>query len=115
MSEVIDGSDKFGKTDAVTQEKPAEVVDLNGQRPHMSGPAFCAFCQHKWVGVAPVGVISGLECPSCHRTTGVFQHQLIPVQRWVCKCGCDLYRLAPKGPMCMSCGLTAWDWRPWED
>lgn len=113
MSEVIDGTDKFGKTEAVTQEKPAEVVDLAGQKPHMSGPAFCVHCRHEWMAIAPLGWITGLDCPSCLRYTGVFRAQAIPESRWVCKCGCDLYRLAAKGPMCMNCGVTASDWRPW--
>jgi len=31
--------------------------------PHLDGQAICLACKHKWVTVAPVGVI-WLECPT---------------------------------------------------
>lgn len=48
----------------------SNVVSLDENRPHVSGPVVCTRCEHSWVAVRPVGVIF-LECPKCgaHRGT----------------------------------------------
>jgi len=97
----------------------ADVIDFQKAKqaaedaePHLDGPAFCAACKYEFHAVAPVGQVSGILCPGCNRYLGVFSHQLIPISRWVCSCGCDLYRLGPGGPMCISCGVTAKHYKP---
>lgn len=50
------------------------VTDLAQKRlersTHLTMPAVCMQCGHKWVAVAPVGTYV-LECPSCHVMKGV--------------------------------------------
>jgi len=85
-----------------------KVVSLQeyreAQEPHLSGPARCPSCQHTWTAVAPVGTVSGLECPSCHRNTGYMEAEVVPKERWMCQCGCDIFRLSPTSILCVSCG-----------
>lgn len=48
----------------------ADVIDLDSQRPHLSGPALCrSNPAHRWVAVVPVsGNAFFLECPYCKQS-----------------------------------------------
>jgi hypothetical protein len=84
-----------------------EVVDINENKPHLTGPAMCLQCGHKWVAVVPVGRLSA-QCPSCNLDTGVFQGLVVPDEIYVCKCGCSTYFIASDGDaQCCRCGVTA--------
>ena len=37
---------------------------MSDSDPHFVHEAYCFYCTHKWVAVAPVGT-SELECPQC--------------------------------------------------
>lgn len=80
------------------------------QEPHLTGPARCAGCQHTWTADTPVGVVSGLECPSCHRSTGYMSEEMVPAERWKCVCGCDVFRLTRSDALCISCGAPVVGW-----
>lgn len=47
----------------------ADIVDLDAQRPHYTGPAVCLRCGHEWISVRPLGVVA-LECPKCGAERG---------------------------------------------
>lgn len=76
---------------------------------HLSGPCRCLVCGHKWMGVAPVGTVSRLECPSCGGEHGFFE---VPpglqdgTSRFVCNCGCDNFYILQDGYCCVRC---AWE------
>lgn len=82
-----------------------DVVPLHSQWAH--GEAFCTSCDHRWVAVGRTGT-KWLECPACHRNTGLFLHHFAPsagTQVRECECGNQLYYLTREGHMCVSCGL----------
>lgn len=80
------------------------------REPHLSGPAMCLCCRHKWRAVAPVGTTE-FECPSCGTHKGVFETTVV-VGKMVfeCNCGCDLFRISPDGPYCVNCATPAVGW-----
>ena len=83
------------------RRKPQEAKD-----PHVSGKARCLHCRHEWTAVAPVGTYE-LECPECHLLKGVMVGMCDlaeGTERWVCKCGCDLFLITSEGSFCASCG-----------
>lgn len=94
-----------------------EVVDLQAARaertPHVSGKARCMGCKHEWVAVAPIGMVTDLECPSCESMKGVMRFACEPADglKWICNCGNDLFMLTDKGaPFCVNCGTRATGW-----
>lgn len=92
-----------------------KVVELDAYRPrqpHLSGMARCMACKHEWAAVAPVGT-GELECPQCQCMRGVWQYNCtgrIGDQKFVCLCGCDVFRLTTIELMCTACGqlMTGW-------
>ena len=91
----------------------AEVVDLASIREakkidgYMVGEARCLSCGHKWVSVAPIGVL-WLECPECHCMKGRYVHpNERDVPHWKCNCGNDLFYVTPDGYYCPNCGEWA--------
>ena len=86
-------------SDNVVPFKPEEIVE------HLSNTAKCLTCRHEWQAVAPTGT-TWLECPACTLLTGRF---VGPVHKeglyWMCKCGNDLFYVAPTGGYCGVCGI----------
>lgn len=87
-----------------------EVISILEKRPHVSGMAKCLHCEHEWGAVAPVGTFAELECPQCGLFNGVMKGTCSPEIAWVCNCGCDVFRLSPKGVICIHCG----EYQNWE-
>jgi len=86
----------------------AEIIDLDGQRPHIGGEAICQHCKHEWLAVAPVGVHPDtMECPKCGTCQSTFKYPVAPTgDYWECKCGCELfYVLADGNIQCRKCGV----------
>lgn len=79
------------------------VVELDKFRPHVSGQAKCAGCNHEWVAVAPTGTVQ-LECPNCERLTGRFYCGAMPETFFECNCGSSCFVLSPHAAICYSCG-----------
>jgi hypothetical protein len=82
---------------------------------YTAGEVLCLACLHRWTAVAPVGVTE-LECPECGLVRGVWCLPLeleVGTHKWVCDCGCDLFKLADRGAVCARCGAEQ-DWRPLE-
>ena len=73
--------------------------------PHLSGKARCFKCKHEWVAVTPVGEFV-LDCPQCENDAAMIGFVARADTRWVCNCGCDLFRHDPNGPYCVNCGST---------
>lgn len=76
----------------------------------MHGKATCLACGHKWVGVAPVGTDSPLQCSACGAEKGVFDHFVkYDAPAWHCE-SCNGYlftlMLAQDVPCvaCATCG-----------
>lgn len=92
------------------REAPAE----DAQEPHWAGKCVCLGCRYEWVGVGPIGVTTGLECPACHLPKGVCKHpfggQEGDAVLTCAHCGCEaltVYRRAGDGLKvfkCMACG-----------
>lgn len=82
------------------------VVSLDAQRPHITGPAKCMCCAHKWQSVAQVGTTE-LECPKCGTNKGRFINAVVrgDYGHWTCKCGNDLFHVTPAGNYCPNCGI----------
>jgi hypothetical protein len=83
-----------------------EVVNLLDHKPHNSGTCLCIHCKHEWIGITPVGVWEGLECPQCGTMKGVLKLAVEPESLWVCGCGCHLFTLSGiSGKLiCWKCG-----------
>ena len=89
----------------------AEIVPLkrNGtheEPPYLSGDAVCLACGAKHVSCHPVGV-HVFECPACHAHKAVMSGFVnVPEghARWVCQCGCDLFRIDERVTFCANCG-----------
>jgi hypothetical protein len=84
----------------------AEVVDINANRPHLSGKAKCLECHHEWVNVAPAG-LHHFECPKCGLLKGVYHAVVMPDELFQCHCGCASYFIGRYGCMCALCGELA--------
>ena len=83
------------------------VIDINTNKPHVSGPAKCLNCGHKWHAIVlKGGYEGGFECEECGHLKGEFIGTFIPKdERFECGCGCDLFFLLPEGKsMCPNCG-----------
>jgi len=82
----------------------ADVINIDEQRPHLTGEARCVACGHTWVAVAPVGT-KELECPECLTEKGLYRYNVVPNGKiWECDCGCDLFFVLPTGFQCYQCG-----------
>jgi len=82
-------------------------VDLDSRRPHLSGPARCVGCQHKWSAVAPIGEVA-LTCPSCGADKGGRMAMVVPKEAvWTCNCG-NVFMLVRVDGMvvCANCGIS---------
>lgn len=90
-----------------------EVVALADHRPHLSGPARCMECGHRWVAVAPIGT-TRMECTACTLNKGAWVGGVYPpdgTSIWTCSCGNDLFVLCEHGaPQCARCGVRAAGW-----
>lgn len=76
-------------------------------QPHGEGEAFCFGCDHRWIGVAPVGT-KQLECPQCKTMKGLFKWPFAPSEDQLvrrCACGNEYFWLTPEGHMCPNCGI----------
>lgn len=84
----------------------AEVIDIQSRQPHISGPAVCLQCKHKWIAVAPSGT-NILDCPECGLGKGIFANLCFPEEgqeSWSCNCGNGYFMVRPHGCMCIMCG-----------
>ena len=86
------------------------VISLEDKRTefgnHLTGPAHCIQCNHKWTVVAPVGTTE-FECPECKTIKGVLTY---PVESehatWTCICGCNLFIISElTNVICRKCGV----------
>lgn len=58
----------------MSEERQAQVVELDDYRPHQTGHAKCVKCSREWVAVVPLARAPyDLECPSCHEFAGVME------------------------------------------
>ena len=48
----------------------SNVIDINANKPHWTGPVTCSACGREWQAVAPEGT-DLCECPSCGCMAGV--------------------------------------------
>ena len=82
-----------------------ELIDINENTPHVSGPVVCLCCGNEWVGVAPVGT-NWLECSKCGTFKGVFKGGVAyDGPTWECDCGNYLFEITPEGIHCPNCGV----------
>lgn len=84
-----------------------EVIDLNAQKPHLSGQALCTSCHHTWPAVAPLGVAQ-LACPECATMNGVWMNPVgVPpgLEVKTCPCGGQVFFVSRKAHHCVKCGL----------
>lgn len=80
------------------------IINLADKRPYFEGECFCLDCKHKWVGIAPRGVV-WLECPKCGLVRGRFKYQIERAgHHWFCNCGNELFCVTPDGYYCPNCG-----------
>ncbi len=83
------------------------VVPFNAPKSekHMSGPAFCAACKHRWTAVAIIGSI-WLQCPNCETEKGRFEWPVLAkeVSHFECNCGNDLFHITEEYVYCPNCG-----------
>ena len=84
---------------------PAEVIDINANRPHMQGPAICLECKHTWRAVTLLGTCV-FDCPECGLAKGVYEGCAIESQEPIlhCKCGCWVMIVNQAGIRCVYCG-----------
>lgn len=82
--------------------------------PHVSGPALCLGCGHKWQAVLPVPVPSVFDCPKCTLEKGVYRGLCAPPEDediiFKCNCGNERFLSQPGGMFCECCAvLHSWD------
>ena len=84
----------------------SNIININENQPHISGPCICLCCKAEWVGVASAGTY-WLECTECGTYKGVFKGA---IQRdsltWECDCGNTLFEICPDCIHCPNCGIT---------
>lgn len=95
---------------------PDNVIDLQKERaerqPHWAGEVICLGCAHTWQGVAPMGRVDGLECPSCGAHRGVIRHNFGPREDELVatcmSCANDVFIPIVEGEcitlLCIACG-----------
>jgi hypothetical protein len=89
----------------------ADIHDISERMPHLSGPAICTECEHKWRAVRVVERDAELmECPSCRKFFGVMRGPQVPDMHWKCNCGSNLFYLTPDGHQCRSCAILSYEW-----
>jgi hypothetical protein len=85
----------------------ADIVPIKPgepDEPHLSGHATCSMCRHKWIAIAPVGTM-WMECPNCGTMKGHFSNPVFyPEPLYICKCGCDSFRISTSSTYCIACG-----------
>ena len=74
----------------------------------LSGRAICSHCNHKWIGVAPVGGSTQLQCPKCLTEKGALVAHVVyqDVPQFGCtKCSGWLFTaiLANDDTPCVAC------------
>lgn len=87
------------------------VVDLvkarEEKQPHLGGTARCLGCKYEWYAVAPVGTVSGLECPNCQLPQGRYMNLVEDDgPHWTCACGNQYFSITPQRTYCICCGDT---------
>lgn len=85
----------------------SNISSINDAKPHSGGEAHCVACKYEWVAVALVGTTQ-LECPRCGTWKGLFKYPFNVVEGELlhyCNCGNDLFRITPKGHLCINCGI----------
>lgn len=93
-----------------------DVVDINENKPHITGSVRCIECHYEWVAVvaeADWQKFPWLECPKCKLEKGRFHGHFLPDDRncFHCNCGNELFYATRQGVFCPSCG--AWP-DPWK-
>ena len=89
----------------------ASIHSINENMPHLSGPAICTDCNHKWHAVKVAERDAELmECPSCSKFFGVMQGPQVPETMWRCNCESNLFYLTPDGHQCRACGHVSLHW-----
>ena len=95
----------------------AEIVDFAQAKlensPHLAMLAICLGCRKEWTSVAPIGMVSDLECPGCGLMKGVSKTLIGGDNNdmiYRCKCGSEALTaiITPAGAMrlrCMLCGI----------
>jgi len=75
---------------------------------YLTGEAFCLDCEHEWLAIAPVGTVSGLECPSCGTVKCIFRYGVVPEIVWTCNCGCQVFSISgiSHNILCYRCGAV---------
>lgn len=73
--------------------------------PHMAGMTKCLRCDHRWVGVAPVGTDT-LDCPKCGCHTGVYECVVEEKTIRACECGNVYFQIGLTRTYCARCGQT---------
>jgi Zn finger protein HypA/HybF involved in hydrogenase expression len=96
----------------VSLAEARKVRDVEPEETHVTGPALCLGCRHKWHAVRPTGVHE-FECPSCSASKGiglglVFRSDEL---HWVCKCGNEYFLVTGARIYCPNCGS---DHRPFD-
>jgi hypothetical protein len=95
-AELIDATNRF-----LDKREPEDQADTE---PYLEGACRCLHCQHEWVGVAPIGVIS-LDCPECRLRRGVFVANVMRNDpHWVCNCGSMIFAINSRFTYCVACG-----------
>lgn len=91
-----------------------DVVSLEQAKidrgPHLSGPARCLRCDHRYVMVMPItGKVTGLECPACHcMTSSLIALFTAPAGEpmLTCSCGNQHFLITPRRAICANCGQS---------
>lgn len=65
-----------------------EVVDINKNKPHLSGTVRCLSCKYEWQGVCLIGIVSGIECPRCGLECGAMRNLCYPADCGILECNC---------------------------
>lgn len=81
------------------------VIDLHKKDPTMTGQAVCLTCRNEWVATEPIGTVE-FECPGCSTWKGVFAGTVKPEDRWICKCGNEVFYVTDSEIVCARCGIS---------
>lgn len=84
----------------------SNIVEFTPKDEHVTGPAICSACGHKWQAVSPAGTC-GLECPDCGKFKGVWSRAIMAAggeDLYECNCGGVLFIILRDQFMCAECG-----------